>query len=145
MYFVDREKIETTLQFLEQQFILFEEMKSIQSPIEKAAFERTCHLVIEAILDVGNSMIDGFIMRDPGSYDDIVDILDDEKVIHDELTKSCKHIIKYRKMLVQNYTEVNHEEVRSEFGQHLSTIKQFPDKVRAYLLHELGPVSAFRN
>lgn len=26
-------------------------------------------------------MIDGFIMRDPGSYDDIMDILVDEKVV----------------------------------------------------------------
>ncbi|WNS74833.1 DUF86 domain-containing protein [Bacillus sp. DTU_2020_1000418_1_SI_GHA_SEK_038] len=145
MYFVDREKIETTLVFLEQQFAFFEEIKELQSQLEKAAMERTCQLIIEAILDVGNAMIDGFIMRDPGSYDDIVDILDDEKVIHDELTKSCKHIIKYRKMLVQNYTEVNHEEVKAEFSNHLSVLKQFPEKVRLYLLHELGPVSAFRN
>ncbi len=145
MYFVDREKIETTLVFLEQQFAFLEEIKVLHSQLEKAALERTCQLIIEAILDVGNAMIDGFIMRDPGSYDDIVDILDDEKVIHDELTKSFKHIIKYRKMLVQNYTEVNHDEVKSEFSKHLSILKQFPEKVRAYLLHELGPVSAFRN
>ncbi|GAA3319942.1 hypothetical protein GCM10020331_028930 [Ectobacillus funiculus] len=30
-------------------------------------------------LDVGNAIIDGFIMRDPGSYEDIIDILVDEK------------------------------------------------------------------
>lgn len=145
MYFVDREKIETVLVFLEEQFTLFEEIKMPNSKLEKAAHERTSQLIIEGILDVGNAMIDGFIMRDPGSYDDIVDILDDEKVIHDELTKSCKQIIKYRKMLVQNYTEVNHREVQAEFSKHLPVLKQFPEKVRAYLLHELGPVSAFRN
>ena len=33
------------------------------------------------MMDVGNLMIDGFIMRDPGSYEDIIDILIDEKVI----------------------------------------------------------------
>ncbi|MBY0124231.1 DUF86 domain-containing protein [Bacillus sp. S/N-304-OC-R1] len=145
MYFVDREKIEATLVFLEEQFTLFEEIKELTSKLEKAALERTSQLIIESILDVGNAMIDGFIMRDPGSYDDIVDILDDEKVIHDELTNSCKQIIKYRKMLVQNYIEVNHNEVQAQFSQHLSVLKQFPEKVRAYLLHELGPVSAFRN
>ncbi|MED3549552.1 type VII toxin-antitoxin system HepT family RNase toxin [Cytobacillus praedii] len=145
MYFVDREKIETTLVFLEQQFFLFEQIKNWDSPIEKAAMERVSHLMIEAILDVGNSMIDGFIMRDPGSYEDIVDILDDEKVIHKELSSSCKEIIKYRKMLVQDYTEINHSEVAEVFAKHLPVIKQFPASVRAYLLNELGPVSAFRN
>ncbi|WP_102273983.1 DUF86 domain-containing protein [Cytobacillus massiliigabonensis] len=145
MYFVDREKIETTLVFLEQQFFLFEQMKNWDSPIEKAAVERVCHLMIEAILDVGNSMIDGFIMRDPGSYEDIVDILDDEKVIHKDLSVSCKQIIKYRKMLVQDYTEINHAEFVEVFTKQLPVIKQFPASVRAYLLNELGPVSAFRN
>ncbi|MBU8880802.1 DUF86 domain-containing protein [Bacillus sp. FJAT-29790] len=145
MYFIDREKIEEILVFLEQQIALFEELKDVMSSIEKAALERTTHTMIEAILDVGNAMIDGFIMRDPGSYEDIVDILDDEKVIDDELSKSCKQIIQYRKMLVQTYTEINHAEIKAVFSDHLPVIKQFPAKVREYLLNELGPVTAFRN
>ena len=48
---------------------------------EKLALERVNYLLIESIIDVGNSMIDGFIMRDPGSYEDIIDILVDEKVM----------------------------------------------------------------
>lgn len=145
MYFVDREKIESTLVFLEQKFSLFEEIKEWNSPIEKSALERVSHIIIEAILDVGNAMIDGFIMRDPGSYEDIVDILDDEKVIDDELSKSCKEIIKYRKMLVQLYSEIDHEEINAVFSEHLPMLKQFSVKVRDYLLNELGPVTAFRN
>ena len=35
---------------------------------------------MESMMDVGNLMIDGFIMRDPGSYEDIIDILVDEKL-----------------------------------------------------------------
>ncbi|MBS4190685.1 DUF86 domain-containing protein [Bacillus sp. FJAT-49705] len=145
MYFVDREKIEATLVYLEQQFALFEQIDNLDSHLKIAAMERTSQMMIEAILDVGNAMIDGFIMRDPGSYEDIVDILDDEKVIHDELTKSCKQIIKYRKMLVQNYIDINHAEVKAVFSEHLPIIKEFPEKIRLYLLNELGPVSAFRN
>ena len=30
-------------------------------------------------------MIDGFIMRDPGSYEDIIDIMEDERVITTEM------------------------------------------------------------
>ena len=45
------------------------------------ALERMVQISIDSVLDVGNAMIDGFIMRDPGSYEDIIDILLDEKVI----------------------------------------------------------------
>ncbi|MCS0673196.1 DUF86 domain-containing protein [Cytobacillus pseudoceanisediminis] len=144
MYFVDREKIEDTLSYLEQQISLFEEVKEWTSPIEKAALERIAQIMIEAILDTGNTMIDGFIMRDPGSYDDIVDILDDEKVISKEMSNSFKQFITYRKMLVQNYTDVNHEGLITAISSHMSMIKEFPGRVREYLINELGPVSAFK-
>lgn len=36
-------------------------------------------------------MIDGFIMRDPGSYDDIMDILVDEKVVTEKRVMSSKN------------------------------------------------------
>ncbi|MBX9974180.1 DUF86 domain-containing protein [Cytobacillus oceanisediminis] len=144
MYFVDREKIEDTLSYLEQQISLFEEVKEWTSPIEKAALERIAQIMIEAILDTGNTMIDGFIMRDPGSYDDIVDILDDEKVISKEMSESFKQFITYRKMLVQNYTDVNHEGLKTAISSHMPMIKEFPGRVREYLINELGPVSAFK-
>ncbi|KML35620.1 DUF86 domain-containing protein [Cytobacillus firmus] len=144
MYFVDREKIEDTLGYLEQQISLFEEVKEWTSPIEKAALERIAQIMIEAILDIGNTMIDGFIMRDPGSYEDIVDILDDEKVISKEMSESFKQFITYRKMLVQNYTDVNHEGLKAAISSHIPMIKEFPGRVREYLINELGPVSAFK-
>lgn len=88
MYFVDRNNIEQTLRFFETQLALFDSTPAWQSEIEKRALERISHLMIECILDVGNDMIDGFIMRDPGSYDDIMDILTDEKVVaEDEANK----------------------------------------------------------
>ena len=73
MYFVDREKIEATLVFFDEHVRLFTEHSSWNTEIEKKALERIVHLLIENVLDVGNAMIDGFIMRDPGSYDDIID------------------------------------------------------------------------
>jgi uncharacterized protein YutE (UPF0331/DUF86 family) len=145
MYFVDREKIESILAFVDQQLSLFEEKREWKTAVEKAALERVCHTVMEGILDVGNAMIDGFIMRDPGSYDDIIDILEDEKVISVEMSKGLKAIISYRKMLVQNYTEIVHEDLQNVFQHELETLKKFKVNVQQYLLNELGPVSAFRN
>ncbi|MBO8176274.1 DUF86 domain-containing protein [Aeribacillus pallidus] len=145
MYFVDRQKIEQTLQFYDRQLELLEKEASWETDVQKAALERICHTIIEAVLDVGNSMIDGFIMRDPGSFEDIVDILLDEKVITEEVEKSLKQIIGWRKQLVQNYMEVDHEGLSNTFQQHLKQIRPFSQMVRNYLETELGPVSAFKN
>ncbi|XJZ26809.1 DUF86 domain-containing protein [Bacillota bacterium Lsc_1132] len=145
MYFVDREKIEKTLIYLEKQIALFLKAEEWTTPIEKAALERIVQMMIESILDAGNAVIDGFIMRDPGSYDDIIEILRDEKVISVETSITLRKLIPYRKMLVQMYTEVNHEELLKEFSSQIQAIAVFPKNVRDYLTNELGPVSAFKN
>lgn len=144
MYFVDREKIEKTLTYMEKQILLFEEKDEWVTDIEKGALERIAQTIIESILDTGNAMIDGFIMRDPGSYEDIIDILTDEKVITNDMSESLKSVIKFRKKLVQQYIEVDHSQVKSMLKEELASLKQFSPKVRDYLTNELGPVSAFK-
>lgn len=144
MYFVDREKIEERLSYIEKQIENFEALKECETIIEKLAVERMVHMVIEAVLDVGNSMIDGFIMRDPGSYDDILDILEDEKVITAEMCESFKRIIVLRKSLLQFYTNINHQELRETFNSELPALKRFAPSVRGYIENELGPVTTFK-
>ncbi|MFP7297389.1 DUF86 domain-containing protein [Neobacillus niacini] len=143
MYFVDRDKLETTLVFLEKQISLYSSQNQWSTQIEKAALERITHLMIESVLDVGNAMIDGFIMRDPGSYEDIIDILIDEKVVSAQTGNNLKTLIHYRKTLVQLYMEINHSELQNQFSAHINTLALFPKNVRDYLQNELGPVSAF--
>ena len=125
MYFVDRDKIEEKLIYIDNQIQLFESQQSWNTAIEKAALERIVQMTIEAILDVGNSMIDGFIMRDPGSYDDIIDIMEDEKVITEEMSTSIKRIIGFRKNLQQDYTTVPHGEILTTFHLELTSLKRF--------------------
>lgn len=144
MYFVDREKIEEKLIYIEKQIRTFEELKQYESIIEKLAAERIIHMIIEAVLDVGNSMIDGFIMRDPGSYEDILEILEDEKVITEEMCVSFKKIIQLRKALLQFYTDIDHQEILLIFKKELPALKQFTPSVRKYIENELGPVTTFR-
>ncbi|MFC3886691.1 DUF86 domain-containing protein [Bacillus songklensis] len=145
MYFVDRNKIEQTLKFLEQQCTLFKQQETWETLFEQKALERIGHLTIECILDVGNAVIDGFIMRDPGSYDDIIDILMDERVVPGEEGKQLKQIVRLRKSLVQDYINVNHTEVAVAMKKVMGAVEQFPIRVREYLENELGPVSAFKN
>ncbi|OLO28566.1 hypothetical protein BTR23_17680 [Alkalihalophilus pseudofirmus] len=143
MYFVDREKIETTLSHIEELLNSYRNQTTWESVIEKLALERIGHNLIESIIDVGNAMIDGFIMRDPGSYEDIIDILEDEKVVVPRIAEQLRNVIRLRKPLVQAYVTVDHPILVNVLIENLSAIEAFPEAVRHYLESELGPVSAF--
>ena len=114
MYFVNRSEIEQTVTHIDELITIAQETKSFASDIEKLGLERVVHVVIESILDVGNMMIDGFIMRDPGSYHDIIDILVDEKVIPAEEEVAYKAVIDLRQMLVQDYLAIDHTHVEKK-------------------------------
>lgn len=143
MYFIDRNNINKTVDYMNDLLALYEEKGDWASFTEQLALERLANNIVESIIDVGNSMIDGFIMRDPGSYDDIIDILVDEKVVTAEMDAPLKKVIGLRKMLVREFTKVDHQELEKVIGSALLTLKDFGPKVQYYLEHELGPVSAF--
>ncbi|WP_040285718.1 DUF86 domain-containing protein [Sporosarcina koreensis] len=144
MYFIDRKKISETLGYMEELLTQFSSESGWQdSSLKKLALERIAQSVIESVIDVGNSMIDGFIMRDPGSYDDIIDIMNDEKVIDPDMDRPLKDVIGLRKMLVRDFTHVDLDAVTKTLEGSLPALKRFPERVLTYLENELGPVSAF--
>ena len=144
MYFVDRNKIILNLQHINELITVLEEHTDwLDSTINKLALQRIGHNLMESMMDVGNLMIDGFIMRDPGSYEDIIDILVDEKVITQEMDEPLKAVVGLRKMLVREFIQVDDQEVLDVLKSSLPAIKEFPPKVQDYLINELGPVSAF--
>ncbi|KXH79229.1 DUF86 domain-containing protein [Sporosarcina sp. HYO08] len=144
MYFIDRTKMYRTLDYMEKLLQQFETKQNWHEDfISTLALERIAHVVIESVIDVGNSMIDGFIMRDPGSYDDIIDIMEDERVITAEMSVPLKNVLALRKMIVREFTEVEGQEVEAVLRASMEELAVFPSKVRYYLENELGPVSAF--
>lgn len=144
MYFVDRTKITKNLAHLDSLLEIFEQEQNwTENDVKKLALQRIGHNVMESMMDVGNVMIDGFIMRDPGSYDDIIDILVDEKVITPEMDAPLKAVVGLRKMIVRDFLEVDDAEIVRVLKENMAALKQFSPKVEAYLVNELGPVSAF--
>lgn len=144
MYFVDREKIEEILTYIDKILQEFDG-NTFKSPLEKFSLERLVHMLIESTLDVGNMMIDGFIMRDPGSYEDIIDILVDEKVIPAADQESYKEVIKLRNAVVRDYLEVDHQLLLETMVNNKNKLGQFSSYVRSYLNTELGVAHAFSN
>lgn len=144
MYFVDRNKITDTLKHLDELLSIFEGKDNwLADDLSTLALQRIGHNSIEAMMDVGNLIIDGFIMRDPGSYEDIIDILLDEKVITKEMETPLKDVVALRKMIVREFIAVNNEQLLNTLQANQSAVKQFSGCVTSYLENELGPVSAF--
>ena len=144
MYFVDRSRIEQTLAYIDKLLHEFDR-HSFDSPIEYLSLERLVHMLIESTLDVGNLMIDGFIMRDPGSYEDIIDILADEKVIPEEDKDGYKEVIRLRNQVVRDYLTVDHEVLRKTIGANKKKLDGFSSHITTYLDNELGVAHAFSN
>lgn len=142
MYFVNREKINETLAHMETMLQRIDQLEGDAFTIELAKERLAVHLM-EGVIDVGNSMIDGFIMRDPGSYEDIVDILLDERVLDVETAQATKELVAMRAYYVREF--VTSDSIRFDAWTDAKKEKftAFPDQVRRYLEVELGPVSAF--
>ncbi|HAZ39637.1 MULTISPECIES: DUF86 domain-containing protein [unclassified Exiguobacterium] len=142
MYFVNRQKIEETVVCYETALRQSKEITG--DPVTTAlAMERIGFLVIESVIDIGNSMIDGFIMRDPGSYEDIILILEDEKVIDGPLATSLKKLVALRTLIVRSFTQSSMAEIRAILETEEAELRRFPEAIRRYIETELGPVSAF--
>jgi len=82
-------------------------------------------------------LIDGFIMRDPGSYSDVVEILRDEQVITDEQAVILIRVTEFRKHLVNEYTSVPAAEMYALAIDATPALRQFDPRVRAFLKKEL--------
>ncbi|WNB92952.1 DUF86 domain-containing protein [Bacillus sp. NEB1478] len=143
MYFVDRKKINEHLMYMNQLIDTFKTTAYKEDHIQKLAIERIGHLLIESMMDIGNMIIDGFIMRDPGSFEDILDILIDEKVLPDEEGTSLKNVVNLRKALVQEYPSADVKKIFETISKYLPELTAFPSHITRYLEEELGPVSAF--
>lgn len=141
LYFIDSKKITTNLVYMDSLLTTFESQQDWKKDsIHELAVARIANVLIEAVIDVGNTLIDGFIMRDPGSYEDIIDILVDEKVITPEMDAPLKALISHRRVLVRDILEVNIDALLATMNEVLPTLKQFKPAVEAFVEKEAGIV-----
>lgn len=140
MYDLNKERIENVLTHMDRMLLVLRNLTQgesvLEDPIKLLAMERALHLCVEAIADVGNELIDGFIMRDPGSYTDIVEIMRDEQVISDAQAKQLTEVVAFRKLLVNEYTQVPAAQMVALVQQSLEALTQFAPAVNSYIKKE---------
>lgn len=139
MYYVNEQQIEVRLAYTSR---LCEAAKQLidnweGTNLQALAQERILHLAIEIITDVGSYLIDGFIMRDASSYEDIVEITAGEGVYPDSLKSFLLEIVQLRKALVQEYFEWKQAELHPLMQQLPDALQLFSSSVKQYLEAEL--------
>jgi len=143
VYFVDREQIEQRLTYIRT--FLIQASDTVERDVEhldplvlRLSRERVLHLSIEAVTDIGSLMIDGFVMRDASSYEDIIEVLQGEEVFDRSTGAELFELVKLRRLLVQRYDEVD-ERLLAAWGPKMSQLLSvFADSIEQYLERELG-------
>lgn len=106
--------------------------------LQGLAQERALHLAVEIVTDVGSSLIDGFLMRDASSYEDIIDIIAGESVVPADVAAPLRTLVTLRKPLVQDYAVWARSDLHRLTPELPSLLRRFSEHVREYLRSELG-------
>jgi len=107
------------------------------SALEGLAQERVLHLAIEIVTDVGNYLIDGFIMRDASSYEDIIEITGEAGVYPPEMLPVLTELVKLRRPLVQDYYDWPRHTLHPLTSQLAKLLLTYKSAVEQYLEREL--------
>lgn len=141
MYYVNRKQIETILAQIPD---ITTGLRTVTASWDGTTLtgliqERCLHLAIEVVTDVGSCLIDGFIMRDAGSYEDIISIIHEEKVFGgNEIYEKLIELVALRKPLVQDYFAWDRSVLHPLTPILPTVLEQFASDVGRYLDQELG-------
>ncbi|NHN31364.1 DUF86 domain-containing protein [Paenibacillus agricola] len=144
MYYVNHEQINKRLAFIPT---LIEACESLVRACEVAplseqlllqlAQERTLHLSIETVTDVGNLLIDAFMLRDASSYEDIIDILADEHAFEDKEAAVFRQLVQLRKSLAQEFVSFPRQILHPLVHELPEALANFAEAVPAFISREL--------
>ncbi|MDF2662248.1 MAG: hypothetical protein K0Q94_5039 [Paenibacillus sp.] len=143
MYYVNHEQIEERLAIIPSLAEAAERIGALwqeESPdqILALAQERLLHLAVELVTDVGSLLIDGFLMRDASSYEDIIDILRVEGVFGERQFEPLYELVKLRKPLVQEYVSLKRDSLHPLVRQLPGILQPFGESVKAFIAKELA-------
>jgi len=110
----------------------------VREPALHHLAERYLQLACECVLDVTHHVISDQGYRQPVSYKDAVEVLQEEGVLEEELTERLKKWMGFRNVLVHFYLNVDHGRSYDAIRDDLGDFHAFARQV-AHLLEEPGP------
>lgn len=105
----------------------------LAAPILQAAAERALHIALESATDVGNLLIDALVMRDPSSYEDIIQVLAEEEVFPAAFSASFLEAVRYRRVLAHDYAMRDSAQLYDLLQKHTHEFARFQEYVAHYV------------
>jgi len=143
LYPLDEKKVEEVLQFIEGHVPTLLQMAEAgaapmeQDVVHRLAVERLIQLLTEAMTDVCALIIDGLMLRDPGSYQDLVEIVTQEGAFPAEYGERLKELVAFRTRLMREYLSVTVPELSDTLRLAGELLPSFTGYVRKFLADEL--------
>jgi uncharacterized protein YutE (UPF0331/DUF86 family) len=97
------------------------------------AAERAMHVAVECSIDAANEIIDALVMREPGSYEDILRVLMEEGVVSRDWFEAYVGVLAFRDKLVRRYTSLSGGEVVEAVRTYAPLFQPYAAALRAYL------------
>lgn len=117
-----------------------EESGKASEQMKRLALERGLEGIFNLFTDIAALLIDRFILRDPGSYEDMVDILSDEGILTFDEAQYWKEVIGVYRRLRKEYRWIEREEEILPLIQGKADILlTFPSKVHRFIEEERLP------
>ena len=135
---VDREVINNKLIDLEEYINDLSEYENLElnkynnDKLLRRYLERTLHLAIESILDIGNHIISDKRFRNPNTNSEIIEILAENEIIKENEEKYIK-MAKFRNIIVHDYAEVDGEIVVNIINNELDDLKKIFNWYKEYI------------
>ncbi|MCR8659089.1 DUF86 domain-containing protein [Paenibacillus endoradicis] len=140
MYYVNHEQIAIRLATIPTLTAAMEQLSKQWegAALQALAQERALHLAIEIVTDIGSYLIDGFLMRDASSYEDIIEITSGEGVYPESMVPDLVELVRLRKPLVQDYYNWKSSELHPLLEKLPVLLVEFKVAVERYVEKELA-------
>ena len=111
-------------------FKSFSQQKMENDVIQKGAMERYLYLVVQATLDLAESIIAFKEFRRPTTYSENFYILEEENFITKELSRKLVNMAKFRNIIAHDYENVDFSVVYAALQNNLVDIEGFIAEVK---------------
>jgi len=95
--------------------------------------ERTLQIMIETCVDIANHIIADNRLRIPESYADTFKVLHENTIVSDDLFNTMNKMVKFRNVVVHQYSNVNAEIVIVILKKHREDFMKYRDAIVMYL------------
>lgn len=102
----------------------FDEKRFFSDPFVYCTAERNLHLVIEALIDIGNHIISDPGYPKPETYAEIFYILREKDIIQEALFNEIDGMTSFRNLLVHDYLKIDRKQVYQLLKTRLSALKR---------------------